>query len=65
VSLEIIQSLKAMMAAAEAELQKVRKEMQVKGREALEPAFIRFLSENPDIAVIRWEQYTAYFNDGD
>lgn len=64
-SLEIVTQLRKQMADAEAEVQKVRKEMQAKGQRALEPAFKEFLEENPDIAAIRWEQYTPYFNDGE
>lgn len=64
-SLEVITKLKKQMAEAEAEVEKVRKEMRTQGQKALEPAFKQFLEENQDIAAIRWEQYTPYFNDGE
>jgi hypothetical protein len=65
VSLDIIEKLRKQMSDAEAEVQKVRKEMRAQGRAAIEPVFKHFLEENPDIAAIRWEQYTPYFNDGE
>lgn len=64
-TLQVISDLRKQMEEAAAVVEKVAAEMREKGRAALEPAFMQFFADNPDVQAIRWQQYTPYFNDGE
>lgn len=64
-TLTIISDLRKQMDDAAKVVEKVQAEMRESGRQALEPAFTQFFADNPEVEVIRWAQYTPYFNDGD
>lgn len=42
-----------------------REEAISKAREALKPGLMEFMRSHPDVAAIRWTQYSPYFNDGE
>lgn len=42
-----------------------QKRMQNEGKDALKEAFKDVFAKHPQLAGVRWEQYTPYFNDGD
>lgn len=50
-------------------LQKVYDEAMVAlrrdGEAALKASFVEFFAAHPDVAAIKWRQYTPYFNDGE
>lgn len=58
-------SAKKILAEMNAELADIRGKYQVKARETLNEAFKIFFETVPEITIIRWNQYTPYFNDGD
>lgn len=35
------------------------------GEAALKASFVEFFAAHPEVAAIRWRQYTPYFNDGE
>jgi hypothetical protein len=46
-------------------LESVQDQVRTYGKDALLGAFRDFFEKNPDIAALKWSQYTPYFNDGD
>lgn len=47
------------------EFNRYQEEFQKKAQDMLKVAFTEFFEQNPNIAALRWNQYTPYFNDGD
>lgn len=43
----------------------VKTKMMAEGQEALKVEFAKVFEAYPEITVIKWNQYTPYFNDGD
>lgn len=48
-----------------AEFARQRQEFQTIAQNNLKAVFKEFFDETPEIKVIKWTQYTPYFNDGD
>lgn len=51
--------------AASAKRKQIQEEAAQAVKDIAAPGFKLFMDEHPEIAAIRWEQYTPYFNDGD
>lgn len=45
--------------------QELEKQISTHGKAALAVTFKKFFEKFPEVAAVRWEQYTPYFNDGD
>lgn len=42
-----------------------QEQMKKEGESAIKLALKDFLANNPEVEILRWAQYTPYFNDGD
>jgi hypothetical protein len=47
------------------EQRELQKKFQEQGRALFKEIFKEFFDKNPSITVVKWTQYTPYFNDGD
>jgi hypothetical protein len=47
------------------EFEALQEAFRIRGQEELKKVFKEFFEKAPEIKVVRWVQYTPYFNDGD